>query len=355
MNNKHPGKQEKKKYPLLKALFPGLDFSGPNKIKISLNELNDAAENEYGRYLHRLFIKEWEILDRKALIEKFEDEHADSLALIMENENQKLLLKDLNDKLNLLIEMHEKDMKMASSVQHALMLFSPPEIKNYDISFHFQPCASVSGDFYDFYINKDENFLEGVVLADVSGHGIASGLLTILAKPIFFREFSDNPDTPVCKIMDRINYKLINQMEASENYLTAVMLRFDGNKVEYSNSAHPDILLYKNSEEKTIPVQPENGSIQGSLLGIRAVAEPFTSHSFEVESGDILLIYTDCLTESQSPAGEEFGENRISKILSQNKGCSADSIMKSILESFHEFTGTTTFKDDLTIIILKKT
>ncbi len=335
-------------------IFPGIKPDSDGMVNIKFNDMLEFFDEEYGRHLNRVFQEEWELSKRQDELIMFEEEHSDSLALIMENESQKILLKEFNDKLNILFEMHAKDMKMAENVQHNLLFEAPPAVKNFDIAFHYQPCSSVSGDFYDFYLDKETNNLKGLVLADVSGHGIASSLLTILAKPIFFREFNGKDDTPINIVLDKINGRLIKQMSSSEKYLTAVLLRFNGNKAEYTNSAHPDIIMRKASDNSVARVIPENGSIQGSLLGIEAVAQPFTSYNFNIEQGDSLVIYTDCLTESQNPSGEEFGENGVIKVLSRSDGSDAGSILKNLLEDFQNFTSEKYLKDDLSIIVLKK-
>jgi len=108
------------------------------------------------------------------------------------------------------------------------------------------------------------------------------------------------------------------------------------------------------SDNSVMLVMPEQGAIQGSLLGIEAVAAPFTSLSFNIEKGDSLVIYTDCLTESLSPSGEEFGEKGVIKVLSCSEGIDAASILKNLLEDFQKFTSEKYLKDDLSIIVLKK-
>jgi sigma-B regulation protein RsbU (phosphoserine phosphatase) len=344
----------KQKLNFLKNAFPSLLSSITDKHPIDLDLLNDFIETEYGRYLKRLFMNEWELLERQQLIEKFEEEHADSLAMIMENESQKILLKELNKKLNELLEIHEKDMKMASNVQRLLHYSEPPIVANYDIALHYQPCASVSGDLYDFYIERETNLLSGILLADVSGHGIAPGLLTIMARPIFYREFIHNRDMPLNDILDRINNKLIRQMEASENYLTGVLLRFNGTRIEYCNSAHPDILHTSARTGLTTAVTSKKGSVQGSLMGISAVAQPFSVHYFEIESGDIVLVYTDCLIECKDSNGAEFSEHEIAAILAENNTLGARGLLNILIEKMYAFAGSSTFKDDLSVILLKK-
>jgi sigma-B regulation protein RsbU (phosphoserine phosphatase) len=342
---------EKRK--IIKKFLSDIRPDQAGDIHMKLLEIQDFIDGEYGRYLYRLFLKEWEIVQANELLIKFEEEHSDSLVLLIQNEDQRMQLKDLNDRLNDLIVMHQKDMLMAANVQRNLFISSPPAVSNCDVSYHYQPCASVSGDFFDFYTNREMNILEGVALADVSGHGIASSLITVLAKPIFFREFANNPDMPINSLLDRINRKLILQMEASENYLTGVLLRIDGYRVEYTNSAHPDIIHFDSEKKISSRVRPHDSDIQGSVMGLSIAALPFKAYTFDVKKGDILVLYTDCFTESQNSDGVEYGEESVMKSLNSCGCLSAEMTREHLVNEFYSFAGMETFKDDLSILVIK--
>jgi len=338
---------------IIKNLLTDIEPEKPGNIQMKLREIQDFMDAEYGRFLYKLFLKEWEIIQANELLVKFEEEHSDSLVLLIQNEDQRMQLKELNDRLNDLIIMHQKDMLMAANVQRNLFISNPPVVSNCEASYHYQPCASVSGDFFDFYTNRVMNILEGVALADVSGHGIASSLITVLAKPIFFREFANNPDIPINSLLDRINSKLILQMEASENYLTGVLLRIKGYTVEYTNSAHPDIIHYDSVKKISTRVRLPDGAIQGGVMGLSIAALPFKAHSFTVNKGDILVLYTDCFTESHNPEGAEYGEEGVLKSLNGCGGLSAQLTRERLVNEFYSFTGTKTLKDDLSVLVIK--
>ena len=317
-------------------------------------DLLDFLEFGYGEYIAQVFLKEWEFKKLLDTIEMLEIEHGKSLEMLINDEFKNIMLEDLNNRLLESTAIYEKDIKMAAVIQKSLLFEKAPVTKNYDLAFHFFPLASVSGDFYDFYIDDSKN-LSGVVLADVSGHGIASGLLTALAKPIFFRLFDKNKDIPLNQIVDLINSELVNELGDSYNYLTGVILRFHDSDIEYVNAAHPDIIM-KNAEtgecfNVNSPVKPINGSI----LGISSIIIPFDSYKFHVKKNDVLIIYSDGLIESQDEKGEFFGRENIIKSLNNcPMEYSALQILDHLLKDHAMFINKIPISDDITIIVLKK-
>lgn len=321
----------------------------------SSDKKNKTDENDefYGKYLSKLMIKEWELSEREGMITKLEEEHSNSLALIMENEAQKIHLEELNKKLTNAAIIAEKDMKMAINVQRSLLFQKPPITENYDIAFYFQPMSGVSGDFYDFYV--ENNLLTGVLLSDVSGHGISSGLITAIAKPIFFRKFTKNYTHPLEEVMYEINHLLIKEIGSADNYLTAVILRFADDRAEYVNAAHPHIIIKKRNSTECRIINPDGGSIQGPFLGESSIIQPYKSHTFHIKTDDVILLYTDGLTESRNADGEEFGVDNIYKAISNSSdNNTSDEILKMIINSFYTFISSQAAKDDITLIVIKK-
>ena len=321
---------------------------------ITVDHLYNILEIEHGLHLSEVIFKEWAIARLKEIIDEWEVEHGNSLALIFENESQRLMLEELNKKLVKARINLEKDINMAANVQRSFLHNSPPFTKNFDIAFHFQPFLSVSGDYYDFYIN-DNNELNGLLLVDVSGHGIASSLLTVFTKPIFYKVFRDNLDIPVHHVLSKINCQLIEEINETENYLTAVMLRFNGNMVEYVNAAHPDIMHVKASSGECVRVRPEGRAIQGHVLGVGSIKYAYEPYEFKMEKGDVLVIYSDCLIESINSDGAAFGEPRVVETLKKaSEMKTAKGILSRLTSNFFKFTGSNPLDDDFTIIVIKK-
>jgi len=305
-------------------------------------------------YLKKLIFKEWEIANIKDIIKAWEIEHAKSLAILFENEAQKLLLEELNTKLSESIRINERDMKMAEKVQQSLLIQSPPQTSNFEIAFYYEPFAAVSGDFYDFYVNEN-NLLEGVVVADVSGHGIASSLFTALVKPVFFRTFKRNSMDPLNIIMSKINRQLIEDMVGTDNFLTSAVMRFKEDAVEYISAAHPDIIHKSWTDNSCNYVGSEKDPIQSQLLGLASLEMPFEVYPFKIKKGDVLVLYTDCLIESRNLKNIPFGSDVLLNILnSMPSNSTCQKILDEILTFFKAHINYHPLTDDLTMIVLKK-
>lgn len=342
--------ENKQENPLLRLLREHLSLDDK---KVPGDLLRDIIDILQGNHLSSIIKKEWELARIKEVLDAWEIEHSKSLALLFENEIQKIQLEELNLRLSESVRINNRDMHMAEKVQRSLLYQTPPVTGNFDIAFHYEPYASVSGDFYDFYVSGS-NQLEGMVIADVSGHGIASSLITALAKPVFFRYFRNHRETPLNTVMEKINVQLIQEMAGSEIFITAAFLRFTGNAVEYVNAAHPDIILRSWKKGECKPVRPEASPLQGRMLGISSLEMPARLYTFSLNRGDALIIFTDCLVEGRDGNGKEFGEKRVLEVMEgMCEAASARDILDQLLIQYKTHTDNLPLKDDLTVIVLK--
>lgn len=246
----------------------------------------------------------------------------------------------------------ERDMRMAVNVQKNYLPRKVPFFSEWEIAFEYQPMAGVSGDFYDFY--EKEGKLVGISLFDVSGHGIASGLITMIAKSIVFRGFTSMQSEPLNLVMERINLDLINEIDAMDNYLTGVLLRFSGNSVEYVNAAHPPILR-RRPDSTVEQVGLADGYQSGRFMGIGSLVGEYDQYCFTIHKGDLLLLYSDCLIESTNSKKERYGIARLGDLLSRaDPAESCRKILKEILEDFYEYLESEELPDDLTTVLLKR-
>ena len=247
----------------------------------------------------------------------------------------------------------QRDLKMAEFVQKSFYPAFLPALNGWDVAYAFEPMSGVSGDLYDFYI--DEHTLLGAGLFDVSGHGIASGLVAMLAKSVVYRQFTDGRDIPLGEVMKKIDEKLISEKGNIENYLTGILLRFTDDRVEYVNAGHPD-LLYRSGRTGVVKaVESRHGESRGRFIGLEGLSEGYRSLRFPIHSGDTLLVYSDCLVEAKNAVGEEFGNKRLRETLSQAPAeAGAAAVRDYILEKFRAFLSGEPPKDDLTMLVLIK-
>jgi sigma-B regulation protein RsbU (phosphoserine phosphatase) len=327
----------------------------PAMYSMSREELLDYIESQYGKYLGKLFLDQWIIANIEEVNLELENEHGKSLALLFEIESQKLAMRELNNKLTDAAEIQKKDLLLAAQVQSNLLFKVPPAVKDYDISFYYEPCSSVSGDFYDFYTETSDQFLSGLVLADVSGHGISSSLLTVLSKPIFYRMFHKNRNKPLDEVLEKTNKQIIKEVHDSGNYLTCILLRIDKNHIEYINAAHPDILI-KRASENTVHWGFKKGEeLQGTMLGIGDVQLYGEPVSIVLDKGDFVVVYTDCLIESRNRKDVLFSDEDLKSVVhALPNNISAEEACRAIVDSLKIHMETTPLNDDLSVIVIKK-
>lgn len=246
----------------------------------------------------------------------------------------------------------KRDMDMAINVQANFLPRTAPESPEWDIAYLFKPMTGISGDFYDFYATSEG--LLGAGLFDVSGHGIASGLVTMIAKTVIYQTFLSAPELPLGQILGQANSRLLQEIESVDNYLTGVLVRFAGDAVECVNAGHPEIIM--KSGDRVFPVGADNGeSIVGHFLGIAGFENDFPVARFTCKKNDVLLLYSDCLAESKNAAGEEYEMERIMESLREGPETSAEELLAHLMDRFFRFVGHgADLSDDLTVVVLKK-
>jgi sigma-B regulation protein RsbU (phosphoserine phosphatase) len=261
-------------------------------------------------------------------------------------------LKELNSSLRLEQSMADIEMELAHDIQAALFPARPPVVEGWDIAFISRPRSGVSGDFYDFYTDGD--ILEGLSLFDVSGHGVAPALITILSKPVLFRNFKKLSSGKTAGIIDAANSDLVDQLEDINTYITGILLRMRDNNIEYVNAGHPDLLLMRNSSGSVKVVTDPECRFKGKPIGISSHKSQYCSLRFSVSPGDSILIFTDGLTEGRNCSGLSFGRERIEIAFAETYGMSASGSIDHIMKRFGEFTNGEPASDDITVIIARR-
>lgn len=258
-----------------------------------------------------------------------------------------------NEKLSASEKHSQRDMNLAVNVQRAFYPHQEIEVDGWEVSFFFQPASGVAGDLYDFYTTGKE--FKGCCLFDVSGHGISSGLVAMLAKTLINQEFDRGQNLPLSKVMQNINNAIAQNKGEVENYLTGILLRINGDRIEYVNGAHPALLWRSGTSGRVSQViSPKKSADGGSVVGIRDLPASFTGVNFAMRPGDSVMLYTDCLYESRNELGEEFGAENVARIFGQSNDGTAQDQISSLIRQFKEYTGTVPLADDLTVIIVKR-
>lgn len=244
----------------------------------------------------------------------------------------------------------ENEIKMAAVIQQSFFRQQVDDIKKYEVGYFSRPMVGVSGDLYDFY--KTGEKLDGLGIFDVSGHGISSGLVTMLVKNIIHQEFYNQKDAELWEIVNQINDRVIEEKGEIQNYLTGVLVRLYEDKFELVDAGHPAPILYKKSTGECNYIELGDKSV--GVIGIAGFPVFYESIFYDFEDGDELILFSDGVIDIKNENGEYFGKERLLKAAKVMVGMSAAEQVSYIANDIYSFCANCEQNDDLTIIVLKK-
>jgi len=262
-------------------------------------------------------------------------------------------LRESNLRLQNAMDIQAKDMRMAVQVQQGIFPSKPPEVPGWELAFAYLPVSGVSGDFYDFYV--EDGALEGLVVGDVSGHGIASGLVTILARSVFWRSFRALAAHSLGRVLEEVNSEMSEELSSVENYLTCVLLRLREGSVEYASAAHAELAFRRAGHARANFLVPANvDDYKGPPLGREGIEAPYRAVKFGLEPGDSLLAYTDGLVEARSEEGAAFGAESLLTSYGRAPEGSAQDMLDYLMDDWRYHVGSASQADDVTAVLLRR-
>lgn len=238
----------------------------------------------------------------------------------------------------------EAELEMSQIVQRALLPQQLPSIDGVDLAAFSRPSEIIGGDYFDFFKFKDGT--QGIVIADVSGHGVSAGML-MSSLQTALRTMAPDTDSPA-EILERINRFYIHNINIT-TFVTVFLARFDPvtREFEYVNAGHNPPDLYRRAQGEIMWLMPT-----AAAVGLAEDYHPQT-RSVTLEDGDVLLLYTDGLTEASNGSGEQFGDDRLDELIKQNAHLPAAEVIQSLRQEVSVFNGNRRLEDDITIIALK--
>jgi serine phosphatase RsbU (regulator of sigma subunit) len=233
------------------------------------------------------------------------------------------------------------ELNLASELQKSLLPRSYPSDIPLEFAHKFIPLNSIGGDFFDV-LRLDARTL-GMVIADVSGHGVGPALVTALLKSSFGLHCR-GLRSPAA-IMTALNEELENVL-ITGHYVTAFAALIDTESLElrYCSAGHPNQLLIKaNGESHEL-------ATMGFLLGMMANMD-YEEKSLILDPGDSLVLFTDGVIESPDMEGRFFGREGILRSVSSRRGSSVDELSDGLLTDLLSWTQGTEASDDITILM----
>jgi serine phosphatase RsbU (regulator of sigma subunit) len=239
---------------------------------------------------------------------------------------------------------NEQELALAQETQESLLPHSLPQFENFRIHAFNNPTRYVGGDFYDFLQLNPAEWMG--VLADVSGKGMPAALLSSMVLGALSTEFRSG--TQPQEVLNRVN-RLLCEKSLCSQFVTLFLfsLGTDG-EGHFINAGHNPAWLFRSATGKI-----EDLNADTPVLGIFQETS-YLSHAFRLCKGDILVVYSDGLTDAENPQGEMLGEERLREIIRREAHSGSKAVEHAFLNAIEEFTQGMPQTDDITFMVVEK-
>ena len=238
----------------------------------------------------------------------------------------------------------QSELELSQVIQRGLLPQHVPSIEGMNLAAFNRPAQIVGGDYFDFVDFKDGK--HGLVMADVSGHGVSAGMF-MSSLQTAFHTLVPELDSPL-DVLERINRLYIQTINFA-TFVTIFFGKYDPQTrtLSYANAGHSSAYLHRVATDREIWLRPT-----GPAIGL---TEGFTIRREEIqlEPGDILLLYTDGITEATNHQGILWGEDKLAEIIRQNADSSAGQLIQKIVVALKDYTNGSPLDDDVTLVISK--
>jgi len=255
-----------------------------------------------------------------------------------------LLIEDLKEN-----ERFLKEMEIAEAVQSNLIPREAPTVPGIQLAGRCIPAKEVGGDYFDYFLCPDQRV--GLVVADVSGHSISSGIMMAVTRGLLKSEelHKQNPG----KVLLEVNRSLFSDLVSSELFITMVYVSYDPatRTLAFANGGHnPSILLRAGRDEAELL------DADGMGIGFMDDVE-FEEKNYQLAPGDVLVLYTDGVVEADNSEKEQFGMERFLDLVKRLRDRSCEEILDGIYKAVMSHLGgadpQNRQQDDITLVVLK--
>ncbi|NOZ22251.1 MAG: SpoIIE family protein phosphatase [Planctomycetes bacterium] len=241
----------------------------------------------------------------------------------------------------------ESELRIARQIQASLLprTFPPfPDRKEFDLHAVNSPAKQVAGDFFDFYFVTDERLL--ITIADVSGKGVPAALFMAVTRTLLKNLVLSGLGP--AEVLNRANDILVEDNDESM-FVTLFLAIYetDTGKLRYANAGH-NPPFHLTSEGKMHPPIKATGPILGVIPDIE-----YTEDEVQVDLGDVLVLYTDGVTEAQNTTRELYGEERFLEVLINHVGQAPEDLCDTVIAAVNEYQGENQF-DDITLLVFRR-
>ncbi|PYS16063.1 MAG: hypothetical protein DMG15_03500 [Acidobacteria bacterium] len=238
----------------------------------------------------------------------------------------------------------EQELTLAEETQRTLLPQTFPKVENLNLHAFSKPTRYVGGDFYDF-VELESGELVGV-LADVSGKGISASLLSSMVLGCLQMQLRAN--VPVNESLNRLN-RFLCEKSSSSRFVTMFLFTLDSKgSGKYINAGHNPAYVFR-AVTGDIEEVVSNNMIIGAFTWAH-----YDAATLQLNKGDVLVAYSDGLTEAENPQGEMLGEERVKTVIRAEARAGSKNLERKLLDTIQNFTMGRSQTDDITIVIVER-
>jgi serine phosphatase RsbU (regulator of sigma subunit)/anti-sigma regulatory factor (Ser/Thr protein kinase) len=245
----------------------------------------------------------------------------------------------------------QKELQVAQEIQQMLLPDDFPDVIGYDIGSYYQAAKEVGGDLFDF-VEVDDNSI-GICVADVSGKGVPGSLVMTMIRTALRLEARGNIDT--ADVLTRVNSFVTDDIRRGM-FVTMFYVYLDSKQrmVSFASAGHNPIIMYRGKTKKTYYLNPSGFPVGITLPDIKLFSEKIQSDRIRLHPDDILVLYTDGITEAMNAKRELYGEERFLAAIRKYGSLEVGEFVKKIKEDITNFTGGYEQNDDITFVAVKE-
>ncbi len=245
----------------------------------------------------------------------------------------------------------QKEMQVAQEIQHTLLPSKFPQVEGYEISTIYRAAKEVGGDYFDF-VWVDEDTL-GIVVADVSGKGVPGSLVMTMIRTALRLEARGNKSA--ADVLAKVNNFVSDDVKKGM-FVTIFYIILDSKRrvINYASAGHNPMILYRGETKNTYFLNPKGIPVGLNLLEEDSFTNTIRKENIKLKKDDMLIIYTDGITEAMNRKKEQFGEERFLNLIREDGHHSPQAFVGKLDEALANFTGNAPQNDDITLVVIKE-
>lgn len=245
----------------------------------------------------------------------------------------------------------QQEMQVAKEIQQTLLPNEFPDLEGYEIAGHYESAELVGGDYYDF-VEVDRDTL-GIVVADVSGKGVPGSMVMTMIRQALRTESRGVKNA--AEVLSRLNDLVVGDMRKGM-FVTIFYVIIDSKRrrLNFASAGHNPMILYRGSTQKTYYLNPRGFPIGIELPDKNLFRESIESDTIQLVEGDLVLLYTDGITEAMDEKRDLYGEERLLDALRHHGAMRAQPFTEKLSSLIQSFTGGFPQSDDITFVAVRE-